>query len=383
MALRAVVLLLLATAIRALILHKDVNEKQDSEYNVDLYNTDPWKVEINLDLPPEDRWNDIIHDHHAQLVDMAKQCDFIFDAYGRDRLNRWFEASHVPEVYKREMQGIVKTANTENVTYECLLMNQLFYETGFQRYDDKPQEMCSGVLAAMPNGTVIHGRNADWGHDHGSTAAGALDVTFTRGGKPLYKAAMNLAQVGIHSAMSMGGWSFEQNTRHEGLNPDTNLLWAEKGGEAFMFMTRQAFDEGLSYAEALERFASTKWNSPQYFIIAGAGPYEGAIITVDPALSYQNVEVLNPNTRRIMYQLNSDAWLKPSEDRDQTFLKFESSLEKHRVEINADTVWNLITTPPVYNDGNLYSFVAIPATGYWKHIVHPEGTLAESKAAKV
>mmetsp|Transcript_114240 Transcript_114240/g.254964 ORF Transcript_114240/g.254964 Transcript_114240/m.254964 type:complete len:380 (+) Transcript_114240:53-1192(+) len=376
MALRAVVLLLLATAIRALILHKDVNEKQDSEYNVDLYNTDPWKVEINLDLPPEDRWNDIIHDHHAQLVDMAKQCDFIFDAYGRDRLNRWFEASHVPEVYKREMQGIVKAVNNANFTYECLLLNQLFYETGFQ-------VACSGVLVAMPNGTVIHGRNADWSHEYGGTAAGALDVTFTRGGKPLYKAAMNLASIGIHSAMSFGGWSFEQNTRHEGLNPDTNLLWAEKGGEAFMFMTRQAFDEGLSYAEALERFASTKWNSPQYFIIAGAGPYEGAVVTVDPAVSYQDVEVLNPHNRQIMYQLNSDAWLHEQSDRDKQALHFESLFEKNWVGINEKSIWNLITTQPLYNDGNVFTFLAIPATGYWKYIVHPEGTLAESKMAKL
>merc|ERR1719409_1451193 len=81
----------------------------------------------------------------------------------------------------------------------------------------------------MSNGTVIHGRNMDYAL-HFKMPDGrkmnwpnvTYDAIMMKGGKPLIKAAMWPAMVGIHTAMRYGGWSLEQNTRQ---NNDWHANW--------------------------------------------------------------------------------------------------------------------------------------------------------------
>jgi len=357
-----------------------------TEDDPDLYETGAYKAEINLDLPPEDRWTDEINSHRAAHVRWAQNCPQALDRYGRDRVDRWIKAQWIPEDYKREMQGMVKAVDNANYTYECVFMQNMLYDSaGFDNSIIVPTvsepgqpHMCSGVLAAEPDGTVIHGRNADWGHAQGTAAYGSIDLTVTRGGKPLYRSMMNPPLIGLHSGMSLGpgAWSIEQNTRAEyGLDPDENIDWAEKGGQNSFLIARYLMEQGLNYSTALRQFAKMKWSSRQYLIMAGAGPWEGAVITIDPALSYQNVAVLSPANRPFMYQLNSDSWIPPHDDRDDVVLRWE----KFPHLINEKSIWDLMTTKPdVYNDGNVFTYVAVPAKGYWRLLVHPEGSLAEA-----
>mmetsp|Transcript_33356 Transcript_33356/g.70902 ORF Transcript_33356/g.70902 Transcript_33356/m.70902 type:complete len:389 (+) Transcript_33356:78-1244(+) len=379
---RAILLPFLFTVADALVVKSTPDDP-------DLYATGASKGELNLDLPPEDRWTDYVKVHRASQLRWAENCAEVLESYGRDRVDRWLKAQWIPEDYQREMQGLVKAVDNANYTYECVFMQNLLYDARFDNgirvptvskpaEHGEPHMMCSGVLAADPSGMVIHARNADWGHEHGTTAYGSVDMTATRGGKPVYRAIMNPPLIGMHSGMSLGpgAWSIEQNTRSEyGLDRDENVAWAEQGGHTSFFISRYIMEQGMNYSEALRMFAKMKWNSRQYLIMAGAGPWEGAVITIDPALSFQNVAVLNPDNHRFIYQLNSDSWLPPNDERDDVVLKWEA--RPHLINMNS--IWNLITQgPDLYNDGNVFTYMAVPAKGYWRLLIHPEGSLAEA-----
>jgi len=294
------------------------------------------------------------------------------------------------------MKGMVKAVDNANFTFECVFFHQLVYDSVYSAFDPHGQGPpgCSGVLAAMPNGTVIHGRNEDWGHDFGTVAAGNIEVTYWKGGKPLFMAESNLALFGAQTAMALypGGFSFEQNTRPYGLDPDRDLALAEAGGVQSFHFARELFEQKASYAEAVAALASTRMNAPQYFVLAGAGPYEGAVITVDPTLDFNNVEVLNKDNRHMLYQLNKDAWVPQDEDRDGPPLKFMWQMEQREQgvasnilmdvqgapkDVDVDSVWELMTGTALYTQSNMRTFLAVPGTGYHRIMLHPEGTLEE------
>jgi len=347
-----------------------------------MYNLKPFKVEINLDLPPEERWTEIVQEHEWIFRMMGQGCNR--HLLHSVPVERWMRAQEIPEDYKKEMQGIVKAVDDEEFTYECLFMHNIFYESGFYGQGDSEHNTSVGVLAAMSNGTVIHVRNLDWKHAPGLAAAGSLDVTFKRGGKPLFVAAMGVGDVYVKSAMSFRGWSFEQDSRRPGFDPESNLAWAEQGGQSSGFTARKFMEDGLSFAEAASKFSVVKWNAPQYFVMAGAGPYEGAVLTIDPDLPLQDVEVLNGRNRQMMYQINHDRWMDMSDVRDEIILlTFKAVLVDKELTADPETMWKLLTQEApgggpsaLYTVNNLKTVMAIPGTGEWRHIVHREDALA-------
>merc|ERR1719421_2548449 len=86
--------------------------------------------------------------------------------------------------------------------------------------------------------------------------------------------------IGVHTAMRPGGWTFEQNTR---TNNDVweNFEALKAGGKLFAEEVRSIMENVASFEDAIEAVTSTNWAAPQYFVMAGALPYEGAVVTID------------------------------------------------------------------------------------------------------
>merc|ERR1719188_1674790 len=54
-----------------------------------------------------------------------------------------------------------------------------------------------------------------------------------RGGQPLYTSVTWPLQLGVHTAMRFGGWSFEQNTRRTGNDMVADLASGKRGSGPF------------------------------------------------------------------------------------------------------------------------------------------------------
>mmetsp|Transcript_7493 Transcript_7493/g.17154 ORF Transcript_7493/g.17154 Transcript_7493/m.17154 type:complete len:210 (+) Transcript_7493:317-946(+) len=145
---------------------------------------------------------------------------------------------------------------------------------------------------------------------------------------------------------------------------------AKTGAGVFQLEARAALEEEATYQGALDRLRSTKLMTPQYHIIAGAGPYEGAVITVDVGLTFE------PSTYRYRSLSKTDWYLVQTND-DWGFL----SIDKRRSTASDFIFWKgqeLINLPaqkgvtafeqvmrlwPVCNDYTIYTWYMSAATG--------------------
>jgi len=235
---------------------------------------------------------------------------------------------------------------------------------------------CTGVVVALPSGTVLQGRNLDLGGYRQPVVDSLLDLTFIKNGKPLIRGIGHVGLIGLHNGYRVGGWSYQQNTRYD-FTMHRRDLWlkssvtkAKNGGGIFLFEARAALEELATYKEALDRLRSTKLMTPMFHVIAGSGPYEGAVITVDNGLLYE------PSTysyRELsmfdwyLVQTNDDWGYPPLDLRRTTASNF---IDWNRHELNhlpakkgSTPLEKVMRIYPVCNDYTIYTWYMSAATG--------------------
>jgi len=308
-------------------------------------------ININLDLPPEERWVTALGSALLrQLVGgwggpvdktLVEDVDFTPD-----------------EEFLAEMRGIVKHSGNPFLTVEHLLEGEVGYERGFTA--------CTGVLCATPNGTVFHGRNLDLDPLYRDRLEKqTFDMTFFRDGKPLFAATMFGLSPGVHTGYRIGSYSIAQNTRMGCGDLGRNVEAAHKGGRPFTLLMRRVLQDVATYEEAVHRLAEAPLIAPQYFTVAGAGPWQGALVSRDRrgySAPYPNVETLSPQINRwFIVQTNDDTWRPPADDRRPVALAKFSTLTQE--DMNPETLLDVMMTEPVLNNGTIFTWVLQPSTG--------------------
>jgi len=232
----------------------------------------------------------------------------------------------------------------------------------------------------MPNGTVIHGRNMDYKFNFELNGEMlnwpnvTYDVTFWRDNQPLITSVTWPAQIGVHTAMRLGGWTFEQNTR------TSNELWAnfdamKAGGVGNGLAVRTIMEATPNFEDALDLINRTNFMAPQYFIMAGALPYEAAIVTIDRGGEIQPgtppVQRMNSdhNTWHLV-QTNDDQNAEPLDPRRPEANLLLEPLQNEVVDL--DFVQNFMVQLPLFNSMTVFTWIASPATGYHRTILPDE-----------
>ncbi|CAJ1329359.1 unnamed protein product, partial [Effrenium voratum] len=194
---------------------------------------------------------------------------------------QWLQvgAAHGEE-FLGELRGVAQAVNMTNDMNLFVLFNML--------YELESPTMCSGFLAADATGKVVHGRNMDYQFFFTMPDGSKKDwpdVTYEgiywKGGQRIFTTINWPLWMGAHTAMRYDGWTFEQNTRLLKNEHHLNLQSAQNGGRKFGWVARKALETIPDFRTALRLFNGTKFMAPQYFIMAGAGDHEGAIISMD------------------------------------------------------------------------------------------------------
>jgi hypothetical protein len=237
------------------------------------------KYTINLDLEPEDRWTEIVEDHKTEIVAIL---DILRPLFSGDAQKQLLNAVIVPDEFKRELQGMAKLVNA---TYEDALMGTMFYELSAVS-DDLPEEWkfvgtkaCTGIVAQNSNGTVFHARNQDYPPPF---APLQYDGTFMKDGKVLFEGTSFAGIIGIGgTCMSPGGFSVSIDARSTHTPKLAEALELAKSGAHFSAptITREVCARGGGFESAIEYLASEPMIDPLYFIVAGAEPGQGAVVT--------------------------------------------------------------------------------------------------------
>eukprot|EP00747_Dinoflagellata_sp_TGD_P108602 gnl/TRDRNA2_/TRDRNA2_170466_c1_seq2.p1 gnl/TRDRNA2_/TRDRNA2_170466_c1~~gnl/TRDRNA2_/TRDRNA2_170466_c1_seq2.p1 ORF type:complete len:279 (-),score=74.74 gnl/TRDRNA2_/TRDRNA2_170466_c1_seq2:202-990(-) len=242
----------------------------------------------------------------------------------------------------------------------------MFYEAG-------GTVACSGVLAAKPDGTVVHGRNLDLGTQDNPLEHS--EIIFSKGGKPLYMVAASASgDIGMATGLRYkdengDGWSFEQNTRHpdpqqKGIFSAFNTMASKAGGVPYGWAARRIMEETPDFKTAVQKFEHTKFSAPSYFILAGAKPWEGAIINADRASdkneAMNNVQVLSPAIGRwFIAQFNYDNTKVAEDGRRDTLNGL--MLKMGQEGVGEESIMRVMKAPGVFSDGTHITFVSTPA----------------------
>ena len=123
---------------------------------------------INLDLPPEERWNQVVADFEDEIKVLVKNVQRIVPWKIVDKLLEKILVKVNKELsypYAEEMAGIAKAAKVPlahimmaNFMYEITAFKQVqqYLNTTFTR-------ACTTILAEKEDGTVYLARNTDYG----------------------------------------------------------------------------------------------------------------------------------------------------------------------------------------------------------------------------
>ncbi|CAK8995864.1 Acid ceramidase (AC) (ACDase) (Acid CDase) (Acylsphingosine deacylase) (N-acylethanolamine hydrolase ASAH1) (N-acylsphingosine amidohydrolase) (Putative 32 kDa heart protein) (PHP32) [Cleaved into: Acid ceramidase subunit alpha [Durusdinium trenchii] len=345
---------------------------------------------INLTAAPEVRWKGVTKyfrkDGLAALNEMQKR---LKSSFSEEDVHNWVQGlkQERPEEedYKRELKGIAKdlTLNdpwNEHDMYEKLLLFNAVYELEFSTG-------CSGLLAADLNGTVVHGRNLDFNFPY-QMPDGSWhnweDLTFNA---VFYRDNINIQHkddmehqedvmvapmfafvTGMHTGMRFGGWSFQQNTRHTN-DHKKNLKELMNGGRIFPWTARYLLQHVKSFEEASKKLQSFHWAAPQYFVLGGAGQFEGAVITAGRGTETLNGET--PPVQRIrnetghwkLLQTNDDP-NKESSDLRKPLGEMVLGLQQQK-DVSSGFMWDNMLAPELKMESTVLTFVSIPQTGYW------------------
>lgn len=345
------------------------------------------KFSVDLDEAPEDRWKEVILYYRSRGILKAHIDNAEHNGMSPEVEEEWYQTLR-PQVsvdIVREMHGWMKYGDDPRITERSIVLSNLLYELNSPSY-------CSGLIAAVPNGTVIHGRDMDYRTelDVNGTKLGwpevTLEVTFLRRGKPLYVAVTWPLAIGIHSAMRFDGWTLEQNTRRFKRDMEENLAAAKAGGVSLTIFARQAMETIPDFETAVQTIKSQAFAAQQYIIMAGPGPYQGVVLSVD------RKKVKDPTTpkerwlsekraRWYLLQTNDDAnKLPPIADPRRPLEEYKLS-HLLQDDVSVDFVAREMRTLPLRDTKDMaavFTWIAVVASGYSK-IVLPKAGEAEEQ----
>jgi len=327
--------------------------------------------EINLDAPPRTRWQGVAkyYRHWFMKHYDLTSVDIPNDPWSKQQYSEFMKTVKFPSEIAEEIEGFVEALNHPNASVEVFTKRQVLYEMGLTQ-----GFACSGIIASKANGRVVHGRNLDLGVQYKFAERVTFEAVFMRGGKQIARGPTFLGNVGMHTGLHVpSGWSIEQNTRVENFTNWTKEVaasnWVAKtiqaakaGGKMTLLETRRLLTTHDNFVDALDAFTNTKWLAPQYFILAGGGEYQGAVVSVGRAMPdgshFYDLNLMSKATGRwLIVQTNDDHWLKPLDGRRVHARKVMAIQRKNAGGINADNIFFTLRSIPLCNAGTLFTWV--------------------------
>lgn len=359
------------------------------------------EFEINLDLAPEHRFDDVLAHFNDNLNNFANHlragssiikaiAEAVVLKRGREtrELQREITGFHrVTGIAKNElhMMQLLYELNTlmipiVNFTHgssDMDLIHELLGEVNPNWEVPEPYHVgCTGIIATSDvDGTVYHARNLDF-----SFAEWLQPMTytgiFTKGGSEIFRAQTIAGYASILTGMRKGpnGYTIEINTRfadHWGGNSEmiknvfTNKITPSG------FTKRKILEEIDNYEDAVEAFSTTPYGATEFNIISGVR--KGTILARNPGgLAYQMP--LSESSKKYIIMTNFDyIWGDVKEIFDPTGGKGIGHPRRKPAEalldndepMSAEKLFNVINDFEVMAKDTIFQVIMNVETGLW------------------
>lgn len=273
------------------------------------------RYSVDLDVPATHRWASVLDDfldahgtddfeatYNEWLDWLAQEASLFGPDTVNDTANRFLQAleTHRPD-FHQELLSLsaalqLRKPNVAGFQAPLLALAASGYIIGniFPENSDtpnsthiQPRSACTSTLVAGSGGRVLHGRSLDY-EPRTAMAKTTVEVQFTRGGEVQYTCLHPLVYptaLQWITCQRPGQMSLSVNARSRGRWMETNITFQELlrriavPGNMLLGEVAVAAMDASTYLGALDVLTSAPVVSSNYFVLAGAGPNQGALVT--------------------------------------------------------------------------------------------------------
>ncbi|XP_023221260.1 acid ceramidase-like [Centruroides sculpturatus] len=325
---------------------------------------------INLDLPPELRWNKLIADKRKELnatINVIKNLTkSVFNGKFIWLVDHGLPLilKSLPEPYSTEIASIAKISK---IPIGEIILYNIFYEIF---------TFCTSVIVQDIEGNLYHGRNLDFGifmgwdaKNHTWLITEALQQTlaqleFYKGNKLLYKSVGFAGYVGVITAIKPKHFTLTVNERFKlngGYIGIIEWILGFHSSHWMGFLTRDVMEKSPNYTTAKHILARTELIAPVYFILGGNKKGEACIITRDRGTN--KADILTMGNGWYVLQTNYDHWKNPPffDDRRTPAIKCLNKMTQKNASFAG--IFNVLSTQPNLNKLTAYTSLMEARTG--------------------
>ena len=269
---------------------------------------------------------------------------------------------YVPYPYGLEMVGLAEALSGISVG-DVVLGNMLYELTAFSHgkwiAGAKRPKMCTSIVSEAINGTIYHGRNLDYTFGTSELSNMTVIIDFQEGGKTVYTGTTFAGMVGLLTAQKPHQFTVTLNERDQGdwwMNA-LEALVAGTHGIAALHIRDAIASKQMDFESALLFLADKPLIAPCYIIIGGTKAREGVVITRDRIAALDLWRLDGERGRWYLVETNYDHWVPPPSDDDRRDPAIKAMNETTRAGLNPTSLFGVMSTPPVLNDGTTYTVI--------------------------
>lgn len=322
------------------------------------------KYIIDLDQPPEERWTEVAKDYSHYFPILLKSIESVVPKEMVSLLTNIMDNldKHFPYPYADELRGMAKASS--NTTLGELVLGNIIYDiTAFHKLIKKNSRgACTSIVASDSKGTIYHGRNLDYSI-LSILKNMTIVVQFKKGNNSNYFTGTTFAGfIGMFTGCKENFVSITLNERDTGHWWQNAISALKEGGSGLVsLLIRNVLQQdNVDFQEAIETLSTTPLITPSYIIVAGTRPSDGVVITRDRLTAIDRMFINLDAGSWYVLETNYDHWKSPPkhDNRRDPGIKSMNGLGQSR--INATSLFQVLSTPPVLNSDTQYTTVMSP-----------------------
>ncbi len=253
----------------------------------------PEVFKINLDLPSEERFKEVILAKRSQIQAFSKVFFEEYPEYLLPNISSFEDVfSHQKEFYD-ELKGVAKYSNLS--LKQALALN-FIYEI---------LASCTSIITIDLNGNLIHGRNLDY-HLGTFIANFTVHLLFYKNGSLLYEGDGNAGFLGIATGLKKGSFAISLNQRKgEGDIRKSMEIILKNNIFPIPYFMRNVMEKAKDFESAVKMLSSQEFAAPAYVIVSGVNRNEGVVITRNRS-GVQNITQIKENNTNEWYLVQTN-----------------------------------------------------------------------------
>ncbi len=336
------------------------------------------RVEIDLDQPPEERWEAVTTKYKSKIVEIIKTIKKrvpepvlkTFSLITPETIHKYVSSeSKYGEDIGKEMVGIAKILGH---SVADIVMINTFYELNDMTSEEEAKA-CTSIVADAADGTIIHGRNLDYALQPYLKNM-VITVDFKKDGKTSFTGSTFAGYVGLLTGQKDKQYTISLNERYE--SRGTNLNWIKALDKTVAFTIRAMLSEdGINYEEAVKFMKGMKFVAPCYIIIGGTTTGQGTVLTKGRTKDGFINQIHEHYGGWYVVQTNDDHWEPPPKHDNRRTMAFKLMNDMCKAHSTIGNMYGVMKATPLCQTGHtIYTVVMSAANpGEYKTKIYSDG----------